>query len=269
MVSSVEVVVETFPKCPMLLISCWENLEKMLAWWFQRPAAGKQQALGEHHRKSIIPDEFSECTHKPPTYVRSFCDVTGSEENSNVGFGVVEGTCDRANMLKMMHPMACPLCFCVMVPELFPRELSCGHVYCSDCIAQFPLFAVSNAASTEPCWQLNCVLCRQTTQVETVKGSAGSGEFDVRQLKPADRVSQEAHELCASVLTCGECDVNGTECYCDQCEEYLCKICSDRIHAGRGTSQHSVVQFHLDWDATGHYRATFVPCFQLPYCAHI
>ncbi|KAI3643826.1 hypothetical protein MP228_009990 [Amoeboaphelidium protococcarum] len=138
-------------------------------------------------------------------------------------------------LLRLFHTLSCPVCLHLLVRDVNPVLLQCGHSFCSSCVQTLPVYS-SNLKSQADGEFICCPVCRVKTELRNADS-----------LQPADSVIAQCENIRESIVICNECDEASTEFFCPQCEMYLCVSCTHRIHSGRGTSRHILQPFELDW----------------------
>ena len=143
--------------------------------------------------------------------------------------GTVSNQRPMATRAKPRQTLSCPVCLEVFSTE--PKILPCCHTYCLKCLEKIQ----------QKNGEVICPQCRKSHKIPAgglvmfLTDFIATYEIEVMYLKSSKGKRGETQ-------ACGECELSGpVECYCSDCQSYLCNECVQlhkRLKAFRG---HKVV----------------------------
>ena len=128
----------------------------------------------------------------------------------------------------IVQRLECSVCFELMQE---PKQLSCTHTFCKDCLAK--LYQCQRKTD-----QISCPVCRQTTKLQN---------GDVSRLQTNVPIKAMIGDVQSAKRNCTVCDPEAKSIatvYCQMCVDYMCDSCTEAHGKFRKHKDHEV--FSMD-----------------------
>ena len=127
-------------------------------------------------------------------------------------------------LLKLQEQVTCSVCL-----EVYkhPKNLSCQHAFCTQCIDQLPVDIVEGEH------KIKCPSCRKTTPLPK-DGSTASlpPAFHINAMIELYETSKAAPPGLEPVVKYTQClkHHRDMEMFCEECQQVVCAVCAVRDH---------------------------------------